>query len=40
MKPINIFCGRNAHLLNVKVGGTYIDHCASMKVARRKERKT
>jgi len=27
-KYINILCGQNVELLNVKAGGTYSDHCA------------
>jgi hypothetical protein len=26
-KHINIVCEQNVELLNVKTGGTYIDHC-------------
>jgi hypothetical protein len=26
-KPINILCGQNVELLNVKPGGTHSDHC-------------
>jgi hypothetical protein len=28
MKPISTFCRQNAELFNVKVGGSYNDHCA------------
>jgi hypothetical protein len=28
MMMINIFCGQNVELLNVKTGGTYSDHWA------------
>jgi hypothetical protein len=27
-KPINILCGQNANILNVKTGGAYSYHCA------------